>query len=240
MKGFSTRCLSIVLLLLLAGAVRADDRYYLLVFGAQRMPPEPNYSHSFALFIHAGDNGAAALEGHYISWLPRTLKLNAAALHPEPGGNLPIFPTLHWALANSMRVSLWGPYEIKRELYDKAVAQQALLESGKIKYKLIDACQFPDEVLNCIHAISGVAGGLRFRTTIFSWGETASYQLTRHFQPWIIKKDVTHDWLIPVLGLYQFPIVYRNLEDPGSGDFPTFVRYKKGRTEHILQRYPAP
>jgi hypothetical protein len=238
MKGFTLRWLAVGVLLLVAGAARADDRYYMLVFGSQRTPLDPSYSHTFALFVQVGDDGT--LDGHYISWLPRTLDIRPLALRPELGGNLPIFPTLQWAVRSNQRVSLWGPFEIKRELYCKAVAQQALLECGKIKYMACDGNYFPDEVQNSIHAVSAIAGGLRYRTTILCWGETASYHLVRRFKPWIICPDRTHDWLIPTLGLYQFPITYRDLEDPGSGGFPMLARQVTGQREPVRGRHPAP
>src|SRR5437588_12863897 len=76
----------------LAENARAGDAYYVMVFGAQRTPPQPRYSHSFATFVHAtwlGDSpcpDSPSLEAFTISWLPTTGVVRILAL-PESGRN---------------------------------------------------------------------------------------------------------------------------------------------------------
>src|SRR5437870_4152580 len=55
-----------VALLACTGNARADDTYYLLIFGAQTTPPRMNYSHSTATFVRvSGAPGQAkVLESH--------------------------------------------------------------------------------------------------------------------------------------------------------------------------------
>ena len=85
-----------LIVLLFAGSTRvasAGEDYFLLMFGSQRVPANPNYSHSFATFVRAtweGDGPCpvnAKLEVHTISWLPAKMKVRINAFHPECGHN---------------------------------------------------------------------------------------------------------------------------------------------------------
>src|SRR3954453_12958794 len=132
-----------VLVPALAHPARAEEFYYLMVFGSQRLPPCPKYSHTFATFVRATGTGPCAenycLEAHTISWVPRTLDIRVCTLLPECGVNLDLDASLRWVLATDQRVSLWGPYQIDRDLYERARAQISLLESGRVRYKAIDS-----------------------------------------------------------------------------------------------------
>jgi hypothetical protein len=90
------------------------------VFGAQRMPNNPNYSHSWATFVRAmGERPCLLryeLESHTISWLPANLIVRTRALVAEPGRNFDLHTTIRNALDSQERVSLWGPYAINPEL----------------------------------------------------------------------------------------------------------------------------
>src|SRR5947209_8338331 len=98
----------LLLVLLCAQPAVAGERYYVLVFGSQRIPPDPNYSHSFATFVKVSNfPDAPSLEYHTISWLPANLKVRTRALLPEPGHNFGLYETLQYVLANGERVSLW-------------------------------------------------------------------------------------------------------------------------------------
>src|SRR5205807_1659572 len=59
-----------------ADRLRADDRYYLLMFGSQSEPKAVRLSHSFAVFVKASTRGASAppdrIETCCISWMPKT------------------------------------------------------------------------------------------------------------------------------------------------------------------------
>src|ERR1700730_545829 len=74
-----------------ASKAQAGEAYYVMVFGSQRIPNEPSYSHSFATFVRAcwPGNGPCPerpkLEAYTISWLPRALPVRACALEPECG-----------------------------------------------------------------------------------------------------------------------------------------------------------
>src|SRR3954454_23392353 len=68
--------LAAALLFCLPASAGAAEACYLLMFGAQRVPSNPNYSHTFATFVKATwpepRRGSAfpRLEEHTISWLP--------------------------------------------------------------------------------------------------------------------------------------------------------------------------
>src|SRR4051812_26833383 len=71
----------------------AGEAYYVLMFGEQRIPNNPDYSHTFATFVKAtwvGDGPcpqSPVLECHTISWLPANMKVRAFATFAECGHN---------------------------------------------------------------------------------------------------------------------------------------------------------
>lgn len=222
----SLSLLAAAFILLLSPVVgRAGDTYYLIVFGSQRIPNNPNYSHSFATFVRSScpdapsGRAATALESHTISWLPATGEVRTLALTPECGRNFGLDETLALALNNKERVSLWGPYEIQPELYYRALRRIEQLESGQVLYKANDSGRRSNEVSNCIHAISAVTQGLRLRVASPGWGQVASYAVLLRLEPWVIDLEQTHDWVVGALGLDAYPIIYRSWEPPVSGAF---------------------
>jgi hypothetical protein len=210
------------LVLTLSGPARGVEAYFLLMFGAQQVPNDPNYSHTWAGFVRATwdgpQGGQCRLEVHTISWLPRNLRIRALALLPECGQNFDLHTTLRWAYANDARVSLWGPYQIDRDVYLRALAQIQFLESGQVLYKANDAGYSSDQVSNCIHAVSSITEGYRLRVASPVWGETASYYVLGELEPWIMDPCRTHPWVGSAIGLDQYPIIYRPFgENPRSG-----------------------
>src|SRR5262245_2010897 len=131
----------------------------MFVFASQRVPNNPNYSHTWATFVRATwpDDGPCprcpTLEVLTINWLPRSLLIRTLALWPECGRNLNLHETLRYVLNSDERVSMWGPYHIDAELYRRALRQVALLESGSVLYKASDLGYYSDEVSNCVHAV---------------------------------------------------------------------------------------
>jgi hypothetical protein len=236
------RGLAALLALLCVGTVRADEGYFLLVFGSQRTPPDPNYSHSFATFAKVTGEGPClenpCLEAHTISWLPASLVIRTAALLPECGRNFDLHPTLHYAFDNDERVSVWGPYRIEPCLYERALKQIRLLESGQVRYKAVDAGRHTDEVSNCIHAVSSVAGGYRLRILSPAYGETASYFITERFGPWILDEGRAYDWIVYQLGLDAYPLIYRDREQhPRSGAIRAPINRVLGHERDVCPSY---
>jgi hypothetical protein len=216
-----------------APAARGADFYYVLVFGSQTPRPCPRYSHTFATFVKATGAGPCAegyaLEAHTISWLPADLEVRPAALLSEPGRNLDLYGTLRWAAATEQRVSLWGPYQIDRELYGRALGQIASLESGEVRYKAVDSGCQSDRVSNCIHAVSAVADGHHLLVLSPGFGEVASYRVGLGFRPWIVDPCQRHDWVAARLGLDGWPLLRRGWEAPRSGPVLTGIHALFGR-----------
>lgn len=204
---------AVLLLLIVANEAPAGEAYFVLVFGSQRDPNLPAHSHSFAAFVHASWEGPAIvsprLEVVTISWLPANLHIRSLALLPECGRNFDLHTTLRWALNDCQRVSLWGPYQIDRDLYLRALAQFRLLESGQVQYKAGSTARPSDQVSNCVHAVESVLDGYRPHLAILPWGERASYRLLQEMQPWILGPCQVHPWVASALGLGAYPIVYR-------------------------------
>lgn len=191
------------------------DTYYLLVFGMQKpVINNPNYTHSFATFVRIpGGPTPCGIESFTISWMPRNLAVRAHALLPEPGINLDLHTSLRWGVENCLRISMWGPFQIRRELYEIARQQLDHLTSGEVSYKATDI-GFPSEsVSNCIHAVTDVTfPGPRLRIAIPGWGQSASYFIALSMEPWIVEPTRTHDWLFEPLGLCGYELVRRDLD----------------------------
>src|SRR5207247_2148397 len=108
--------LTLLLSLAFAGDGRAGADFYLLMFGQQRIPPDPDHSHTFATFVKRTWPGPGpcppnpCVEAHTISWMPRNMRIRVWAVLPETGQNFNLYPTIQWALDSDMRTSLWGPY----------------------------------------------------------------------------------------------------------------------------------
>jgi hypothetical protein len=201
---------------LFAGSAPAAESYYMLVFGSQ-LPTlnRPNHTHSFAAFVRATGPGCGpqCVAGCYtISWMPRTLEIRTHRLLPECGVNLDLHATLRWALHDCQRVSVWGPYQIRKELFDQALRQVARLQSGEVRYKAVDTGHPTRRVSNCFHALSDLAvEAPRLRVGTPGWGESASYFVALTLSPWILDPGQTHDWVLDRLGLGCFPLVRRDL-----------------------------
>jgi hypothetical protein len=199
-------------------AAQAGDLYFVAIFGAQRVPNCPKYSHSFATFVKAsgaGPHGAPCrVESHTISWLPETLDIHVFRPCPEPGVNFDLHDTLRLVLAQGDRVSVWGPYQIRKELYDRALGQIARLESATVQYEALDTAHRTAKVCNCIHAISDLARSRhRLRIASPGFGEVASYHITKRLEPWFIAPEEIHAWVNSCLGLDAYPLIHRDLRD---------------------------
>jgi hypothetical protein len=209
---------------------QAGEEYYLLMFGSQRVPANPNYSHTFTTFVRAtwaGDSPCPVnpvLEIHTISWLPANLKIRTGALSPECGHNFDLHETLDVANATRQRVSLWGPYRIQPELYERALARKAELESGRVLYKANDMGYRSNRVSNCIHAVSSIVEGPKLRIASPGWGESASYFVLLELEPMVLSRNSVPE-IGSALDLDRYPIIYRDWRNPlSSAAFGPFFR----------------
>src|SRR5260370_120490 len=125
---------------LVAPAARGGESYFMIVFGSQLPKVNlPAHTHNFAIFIKATGEGDCwdqyALQGWTISWVPETLKIEVLRLFPDCGVNLGLHESLKWANGDGQRISMWGPYQIQKELFDRALGRVAHLQSGSVSYK---------------------------------------------------------------------------------------------------------
>ncbi len=196
----------------------SGERYYMLVFAAQAEPNVVRRSHSFALFVRASEVGKEAnrpeLEVHSISWMPKSMIIQPLHMIPEPGVNLDLNSTLDWARSVHARVSMWGPFPIRKELYEKAVARQKKLESGVIEYLCMDRRYRGELATNCIHAISDLDRNSTSLDTGVACGKAASEQLVEYFRPQMTSNTGPTDWLVDQLGLRSREIQFES----GLGD----------------------
>jgi hypothetical protein len=198
---------------------RPDEKeaheFYMLIFSAQRALNRPKYTHTFATFVKTrgrdASSGPHLLESHTISWLAAKKKVCLFRLWPEPGANLDLTTSLEWALSVQARISMWGPFQIRKAFYDKALIQKARLESGTIQYKVFDAGYRPAAASSCIHGVCDIDRDRGLLWTWLRYGESASQHIAIFFLPWMICPEQTHPWVGDRLGLSDYPIILREL-----------------------------
>ncbi len=195
------------------------ERYYLLVFGSQSRPKMPRYTHTWATAVRVpaaeAPGGPVPIESHTISWMPATLEIRPWRFRVEPGVNLDLHASIKEMLSHDERVSLWGPYEIRPGLYQKVLMQKQFLDSGRIGYQCIDTvgeAARSGSGSDCYHAITD-ADTLFDRThyPLSRFGEAASENVAREVirRGGVIAPCTKHDWLLPHLGIEQYPLTRR-------------------------------
>jgi hypothetical protein len=141
------------------GTALGGESYYVMIFGSESRPKMLRHTHTWATFIRAVGEGPDprnyALWVHTISWLPRTLEVHVWRPCPEPGVNLDLYQTLDFAHADCQSVTMWGPFLIRREGYEKSLRVLQALASGAVEYRAIST-SWNLLVSDCIHAIAAV------------------------------------------------------------------------------------
>jgi hypothetical protein len=177
---------------------RADDEYFMIVFGQQAGADQRELTHTFATFVKATgkglDKAKYAIDSHTISWMPRSLGVKFLK-RAEEGVNLDLKDSLRHAKEVKADVCMWGSFRIKKELYDRAVRQEARLKKGDIDYKALDRLFRPNTAMNCIHAVCDIDTDNGLLATGTASGVDASYLVLTHLSRWIIDVDKTHEWI---------------------------------------------
>jgi len=177
----------------------------------------PRFTHTFATFVKATGEGnnktKYKVEEHTISWIAQTKEIVVARAKPEPGVNLSLKESLVLATSLEEKVSMWGPFEIKKELYDRALKQIDRLESNKVEYKAIDLRFRPESASNCIHAVSDIDADDGLLETGTACGDEASQAVATHLRRWMIKPEKTHAWVSKRIGLDDYSITRRSWDD---------------------------
>jgi hypothetical protein len=210
----------------LEGPAPPGERYYAIIFGSQRVAYlRPDLTHTWLVVIKATQVDGCAqpqLDVQQISWLPATLEIHPLRFRVEPPVNLGLYETLDWTQRTGQKVAMWGPYELQPRAYRRFQIQKDFLDtSGRVGYQCLDTVGEAARKGNgsdCIHAISDLDPQYdRARYPLIFYGFPASRRLVHEaarrqafIDPW-----TTHDWLIPALGLDQYPIERR--EQPYKG-----------------------
>ena len=204
--------LTLMILAVPMGTARAGEVYYVMIFGSQSHPKQLRYTHTWATFIRATGEGpdpnSYALQVHTISWLPQTLEIKVWRPWPEPGVNLDLYQTLQAVHSNKESVTMWGPFVILKEVYDKSLWVLQVIASGAPRYRAIST---PENLLvsDCIHAVAAadpVFG--RGHYPLIRIGIPASRYIARQIMTRSPFDQTLFDnsWLIPRLGLDRYPI----------------------------------
>ena len=219
--SLSRRLLVTALAILCLTPTARADTFYAIVFGARSKPQRPKYSHSWATFIRipgpqcgppAADAGPPEI--FTISWFPATLELHPNRLRPELGCNLDLHPTFQVVLSHGENIGAWGPFQIQEELYCLAAKHAQRLNNGEIEYKTIDFAHSPNRVSSCVHALTVfVPDRRKVRIGRTNFGEVASYYVADNYAALLICPRQMHCWVADLLGLGQYPIKWRRLED---------------------------
>lgn len=195
-------------------------RYYFILFGGQATPYLPRTAHTWATYVRVTPVGGQALiEPLTISWMPTDEAPRAYNLLPGRGKNCSLAETFAIMERNKARVSYWGPYEIDADRFNLAAAQVAHLRSGEIRYRMIDSVFLDKTVCHCAHAVTYADPNLKWLIQpVLRPGEPGTSMLAYWYKQTgaFVEPDVTHDWLVPVLGLDQTAAVKRQ---PGEWIF---------------------
>jgi hypothetical protein len=146
--------------------------------------------------------------------MPATLEIHPWQFNPEPGRNLELLETIRMALDHREHVAMWGPYELRPEPYRRFLMQKAFMESGRVGYQCIDTRGggADGSGCDCIHAITDLDPEFpRSYYRLNRFGEAGSRYIVRQVveRDKVITPEVTHDWLLPRLGLCKYPIIRR-------------------------------
>jgi hypothetical protein len=193
-------------------------RFYFTLFGGQSVPFRPRTAHTWATFAKATPmvSGQLAVESFTISWLPADGPVRPLKLRPEAGKNYSLDETFAIADSQRARVSMWGPYEIDAGRYDLAASQAGFLESGAVRYRVLDTLGRNKTVAHCVHAVTFADPVLsRAIQPVVQVGEPGTSRLAARYLRTgaFVGGAVTHDWLIPALGLDGHPVTRR---EPGE------------------------
>jgi hypothetical protein len=192
----TARDLASVLLLLAsaqsftASAQSASDQptlkrhYFLIVWAYQGPDDDLVHAHTFASFYRGDDLAIGVVRPATISWLPATGAVQLFGA--ERGYNFSLGQTLRMACQSRRKVKAWGPYEVKAELFRSAMRRIQVLESGQIRYSMINALP---RSMNCITAAGDITP-VPLDTGIL-WGDAATAEVVRHLSPYFVGEGST-------------------------------------------------
>lgn len=193
----------------------AGERYFIVLFGTQSVPYRTEYTHTWATFVRTTPTaaGTVAVRADTISWMPATLDIRPFALRREPGVNLTLDQTYRWVASFGGKVSLWGPYEIDADRYARFLARKADLDSGRVDYRAIGSLFRDPTVSNCGQSFaksSPIINRKYLQPTPKPGEDGTSLLALRYVRVGaFIGPEVTHDWLLPLIGADRYPYTRR-------------------------------
>ena len=207
-------------------------RHYLVVYGSQKPSRQPADTHTWATLVTTSDDPGSpepAVVEETISWLPVELPIRALSRRVAPGRNYGLHETVRYMLDTKQDLALWGPYEVWHGLAHRFRVQKAFLEGGTVGYQCIDSrgeAARDGNGCDCIHAITDMDPAYpRAGYPLLLYGQSGSARLVRRLMhsPVTIGAPATHDWILPRLGLTEYPIEHRQYRgrveayDPATG-----------------------
>lgn len=218
MRTFKNLRSATIAALLLAGlsvtSARADEHYFLMIFGSQSSPKVLRRTHTWATFVRAVGEGpdlsTYAVDVNTISWLPASLDVKVWRPRAEKGVNFGLEQTLDFVLSRGESVTMWGPFVIGQPLYERSLRVRQVAESGEAQYRAISTGQ--DMLISdCIHAVAAVDPIFgRNHYPLIRIGKPASRYIARQVMKWSLFDQYQYDnsWLVARLGLCRYPIEF--------------------------------
>ena len=186
---------------------RGGEWQYALIFGAQPSPKRIKYSHTWGTFVRVVQDDAnpadVQLFAHTISFYPADLDVRPLAVTPEPGVNLDLNSTLALMRRNNAETTVWGPFLMRPEVYQRSLEVWSRIGSGAIEYRAIDSFR-KEVVTDCIHAVTAVDPDYgRGHYPLIRVGKSASRYIARQVVKRIDPDRTLPDqtWLIDALRL---------------------------------------
>src|SRR5262249_24916623 len=185
-----------------------------MTLGSKPTPKLLQYTHtgptSMRVVGEGDDPSGSQVYQHTISWLPASLDVRTWALLPERGVNLDLYATLEAVYKQGESVTMWGPFEMLPQVYERSLRVKEILDSGVAEYRAIST---PRNLLisDCIHAVAPV-------DPVFGRGHYPLIRIGKPASRYIARQGMTRSafdqyqthasWLIPRLGLDRYPIEF--------------------------------
>ena len=109
------------------GALLCDDLR--LAIQPEATPLYPHLGHVHQGRRRGDDPNGYQVYTHTISWLPEPLDVRTWTLCPEQGMNVDLYGR-STPLRHGESVTMWGPFEIARPVYERSLRVKAILDSG--------------------------------------------------------------------------------------------------------------
>ena len=111
-----------------------------MIFGSQSSPKLLRYTHTWATFVRVvgeGDDPAAIRSTRTRSAGCPRRSASGPGPSPEKGVNLDLYATLDAVSRDGESVTMWGPFEMARPVYERSLRVKAILDSGTAEYRAI-------------------------------------------------------------------------------------------------------